>query len=251
MGLRGARGLLAALGHLQTLPVPPRWGCISPEKTTHVGQISLIVSVPPSPKAWKGSGREPGPRAIPPSCSHVTELGSGLPSAPAEPPAPMTALLAVPGCSRSRRSCCSLARGQLRDAAAKHPSPLPPLHNPSPERSISGAAASHPTVWYPTAASPRRGPGGLPTAGARWPPHGGFPVASPQQGPCGLPMAGARRPPHRMGPAASPRQWPCGLPIAVLASASAVSFPASPCAAGWEWYGPPSSARFSVDVARR
>lgn len=49
----------------------------------------------------------------------------------------------------------------------------------------------------------------------------------------------------------------CILPIAaggclpLVLSFLAVSFPASPCAAGWEWYGPPSSSRCSVDIARR
>lgn len=49
----------------------------------------------------------------------------------------------------------------------------------------------------------------------------------------------------------------CILPVAaggcspLVLSFLALSFPASPCAAGWEWYSPPSSSRCSVDIARR
>lgn len=134
---------------------PTRWDGIGPEWTMHVGQMS------PPCKAWKGSGREPGQRAIPPFCSHVTELSSDLslcPSGASSPPAiALVALcLAAAGPVEAAAPQTAVSSGMQwqRDATAKHPSCLPPLCNPSPEFSTSGAAASHPAVWDPAAASP-------------------------------------------------------------------------------------------------
>lgn len=85
--------------------------------------------------------------------------------APAEPPAPHDSPRC---CARLQQGLwelllsdlCSAVPGGSRDAPAKHPPPLPPLCNPSPGFSVSGA--SHPVVWDP-AVRPRI----LPIAAAR------------------------------------------------------------------------------------
>lgn len=157
-------------------------------------------SLSPPPKAWKGSGREPGLCVIPPSCSHFTELGSGfsLPQQSLQPPT--TAPAAVPGCSRACGSCCSRTCARLcRVAAEMLQQSILHLCLPFAIPAPASASLGLRTPWCGT-----------------------------------LPCVHA------------------SSPSLLLASVRAVSFPASPCAAAWEWYSPPSSARGrSVDVARR
>lgn len=185
-------GLLPALGPLRTLPVPPSW-------VNACGANEPYPLYPPSPcQAREGSGREPGLRVIPPSCSPAHSVAQGPPFAPGEPPAPHHR----PPCrARPQQGLWKPLlpdRHRQRDAAAKHPSSFA---SPSPVQ--PQPRAQH--LW-----------------GGRFPP-------------CQCRIR-----------ASSPR--PRILPIAAGGCSTpflAVFFPAAPCAAGWEWYGPPSSARFS------
>lgn len=195
-----------------TPPTPPRAPQLGLYGSMHVGQMSLIPSIPSPCKAQEGSGREPGQCVIPPSRSQGQSLAQASPSAPAEPPAPRNS----PPCRvQPQQGLWQLLlpdRRQQRDAAAKHPSSFA---SPSPSQPQPRAQR----LW-----------------GSR------FPL-------CGV------------GPrccricASSPLLYPCILLIAAAGCSPpflALFFLASPCAAGWEWYGPPSSARcVSVDVARR
>lgn len=79
--------MLAALGHLQTLLVPPRWGCISPKRTTHMGQMSLVLSeIPPFMQSLERVKKSPV-RFLPPALL-LQSLAPAFSSTPGDPPAP-------------------------------------------------------------------------------------------------------------------------------------------------------------------
>lgn len=123
--------MLAALGHLQTLLVPPRWGCISPKRTRHMGQMTLVLSeIPPSCKAWKGSGREPSPVRFLPPALLLQSLAPAFSSTPGDPPAP----------PQQPWLLCQVAAGPVEAAA-----PWPVVVSDAQRRRDAAARASFPS----------------------------------------------------------------------------------------------------------